>query len=63
MLAWQDMLRLGLFRLQMLPKDFWALTPFELTLMLGLGDGPAVLTREGLSDLMAAFPDEKDDQK
>ncbi len=61
MLAWADMLRLGLSQLRLTPQQFWALTPAELMLMLGLAPGAGALTRDGLADLMAAFPDvEKD---
>ena len=55
---WPGLLRLGLGRLHLRPGEFWALTPVELLLMLGLeaGDGP--LTRARLADLSAAFPDD-----
>lgn len=57
MLAWSDMLRLGLGHLRLRPDQFWALTPAELMMMLGLSPGHGALTRDGLSDLMAAYPD------
>lgn len=60
MLAWPQMLRLGLGQLRLRPADFWALTPAELLMMLGLGDGPATLTRDGLETLMDQFPDKKE---
>ncbi|MGV6839073.1 MAG: phage tail assembly chaperone [Planktomarina sp.] len=58
MLAWGDMLRLGLARLHLRPDQFWALTPAELMLMLGLDPSSGALSRDGLSDLMAQFPDD-----
>ena len=61
MLAWADMLRLGLGHLRLRPDQFWALTPAELMMMLGLTPGQGALSRDGLSDLMAAYPDIKKD--
>jgi uncharacterized phage protein (TIGR02216 family) len=40
------------------PWEFWALTPAELQLMLGEGDGTKPMGRERLTELMSAFPDE-----
>ncbi|MBT0957059.1 phage tail assembly chaperone [Alphaproteobacteria bacterium KMM 3653] len=54
---WAGLLRLGLGRLRLSPADFWALTPYELTLMLGLEPGDAPLTRARLDALTQAFPD------
>jgi len=62
MLAWGDMLRLGLHQLQLKPAEFWALTPVEFLMMLGLSDGPSALTRDGLTRLMAQFPDEEKEE-
>lgn len=59
MLAWGQMLRLGLHHLGLRPAEFWKLTPAELTVMLGLADGPAALTRAGLTSLMDQYPDEE----
>ncbi|MEQ3625339.1 MAG: rcc01693 family protein [Celeribacter sp.] len=60
-LDWPGLLRLGLTRLRLRPAEFWALSPVELLLMLGLAPGGGVtpLTRAGLSALEAAFPDER----
>lgn len=65
MLAWAEMLQLGLGRLRLHPRQFWALTPAELMMMLGMSPGQGALTRDGLSDLMARFPDteNKEQQK
>lgn len=40
------------------PRVFWALTPAELTLILGKGGGEAPLGRARLEELAAAFPDD-----
>jgi uncharacterized phage protein (TIGR02216 family) len=53
---------LGLHQLQLKPAEFWALTPVEFLMMLGLSDGPRALTRDGLSRLMAQFPDEEKEE-
>ena len=58
MLAWGDLLRLALQKLRLRPDEFWALTPAELALMLGLAGGSGSMTRESLQDLMARFPDD-----
>lgn len=55
---WPAMMRAGLGTLRLRPKDFWALTPAELRLMLGQGPENAPLQRAGLERLLAAFPDE-----
>ena len=39
------------------PDVFWALTPAELMLLAGAGRGPAPMTRAGLAELAARFPD------
>ncbi|MEM6308186.1 MAG: rcc01693 family protein [Pseudomonadota bacterium] len=64
MLAWAALLRLGLSQLRLRPDQFWALTPAELMLMLGVTPQATALTRDGLAVLMARFPDvEKDNEK
>lgn len=56
---WPRLMAAGLRGLGLRPAEFWALTPAELMLMLGVGgEGPA-LTRDRLEQLIAAFPDEK----
>ena len=42
------------------PIDFWRLTPAEFAFLMGRS-GRAPLTRAGLADLAAAFPDLKKD--
>lgn len=56
-LDWPAMLRAGLGGLGLRPAEFWALTPHELALMLGLDRAPAPLGRDRLRALMARFPD------
>ena len=43
------------------PVEFWRLTPAEFAFLIGRS-GQAPLTRAGLADLAAAFPDLKKDQ-
>ena len=57
MFAWAQMQRLALRQLRLKPWEFWALTPFEFLMMLGLDQGAAVMNRTQLSNLMDAFPD------
>lgn len=54
---WNFFIRLGLFELRLRPRDFWDLTPGELMLMAGGGYGPTQMTRAGLEQLAAQFPD------
>ena len=56
-LDWPGLLRAGLTRLRLKPAEFWALTPAELMLMLGLGGGAAPMARDWLDQLARAFPD------
>ena len=60
-LDWPGLLRAGLTRLRLKPAEFWALTPLELMLMLGLGQGgPAPMARSRLDELVRAFPDTRE---
>lgn len=55
---WRAMMRAGMQGLGLRPDEFWALTPAELLLMLGLNDGgPPALNRARLAELSAQFPD------
>ncbi len=54
---WPTLLRLGLRGLGLRPAQFWALTPAELLLMLGLDGAPAAMGRARLEELARAFPD------
>ncbi|MDO6731016.1 phage tail assembly chaperone [Marinovum sp. 2_MG-2023] len=55
---WPRLMTAGLRGLGLRPAEFWALTPAELMLMLGVGGGNAPLTRDRLDQLIAAFPDD-----
>lgn len=58
-LDWPGLIRAGLCGLRLRPAEFWALTPAELMLMLGLDDGGrAPMVRDRLDDLIRAFPDD-----
>ncbi len=57
---WPALMRLGLRGLGLAPGTFWALTPLELVIKLGLdGDGHAAMDRARLEELARAFPDRK----
>lgn len=58
-LDWAGLMRAGLQGLRLRPAEFWALTPAELALMLGVepGAGAGAMTRGALGELMARFPD------
>lgn len=53
------LLRACVGRLRMAPEAFWALSPNECALLLGLGEGRG-LGRAELAALMARHPDEKE---
>ncbi|GGE40613.1 rcc01693 family protein [Actibacterium pelagium] len=54
---WAALMRAGISGLRLRPSEFWALTPAELALMLGVGPGSAPLSRGRLEELARAFPD------
>lgn len=54
---WPGLMRAGMGRLGLLPDQFWALTPAELALMLGVEAGASGMTRERLEELAGRFPD------
>lgn len=56
---WPGLMRLGMVQLRLTPEVFWALTPAELMLLAGAEATPGVMTRAGLSALLARFPDER----
>lgn len=56
-LDWPGLMRAGIRGLGLRPTEFWALTPAELALMLGVEAGPAMMTRARLASLAARFPD------
>lgn len=55
---WQGLMRAGLGRLGLRPAEFWALTPVELMLMLGVGAAGAPMGRAGFEALARRHPDE-----
>lgn len=58
-LDWPGLMRAGIGGLGLDPDRFWALTPHELALMLGLGVAPAApMDRARLGELAAAWPDQ-----
>lgn len=56
-LDWPGLMRAGMRGLGLAPDQFWALTPAELALMLGVEQGTGAMTRSRLADLAARFPD------
>lgn len=56
-LDWTGLMRVGLRELRLHPDAFWALTPAELALMLGLDRAPAPMSRDRLADLARLYPD------
>jgi uncharacterized phage protein (TIGR02216 family) len=56
-IAWARLMQVGLGRLRLAPEVFWNLTPAEFMLMAGLGEGRSALSRAGLAELSARFPD------
>lgn len=59
---WAALMRAGLRGLGLRPRDFWALTPAELAMMLGQSRGMAPLSRDQLDQLLAAYPDQEGSQ-
>ncbi|WP_342075401.1 rcc01693 family protein [Yoonia sp. SS1-5] len=60
-LDWAGLMRSGLHGLRLTPAQFWALTPAELQLMLGLSPTAQPMGRDRLKSLLDAFPDEPKD--
>jgi len=54
---WPGLMRAGIVERGLLPREFWALTPAELMLMLGRGGMAAPMSRAGLAALAALYPD------
>lgn len=55
---WPGLMRTGLGRLGLRPAEFWALTPAELMLMLGVGASGAPMGRARFEALAQRHPDE-----
>ena len=60
-LDWPGLMQAGLCGLRLKPSEFWALTPAELQIMLGLNAGNAPMGRSRLDALSEAFPDKTED--
>lgn len=57
-LDWPGLMRAGITGLRLKPDEFWALTPAELALMLGIeGTAPHAMTRDRLAELAVLYPD------
>lgn len=56
-LDWPGLMRAGLSGLRLTPREFWALTPAELQMMLGQAGGDAPMGRSRLDALLKDFPD------
>lgn len=54
---WPNLLRAGLHDLRLRPADFWALTPAELQVMLGLDARLMPMGRSRLEELQQNYPD------
>ncbi len=60
---WAGLMRAGLRELRLCPRDFWALTPFELLLMLGREGGGTTMARARLEELARAYPDARPERQ
>ncbi|WP_323764903.1 rcc01693 family protein [Marinovum sp.] len=58
-ISWPRLMAAGMRGLGLRPAEFWALTPAELMLMLGVGGSGGALTRDRLEQLISAFPDDE----
>ncbi|MCX7299282.1 MAG: phage tail assembly chaperone [Rhodobacterales bacterium] len=56
-LDWLGLMRAGMLGLHLTPDRFWALTPIELLMMLGIGGTTPPMGRSRLEELARAFPD------
>ncbi len=56
-LDWPGLMRAGLHELRLPPREFWALTPAELVIMLGRDARSGAMGRAGLEELARRFPD------
>ncbi|MFD2175181.1 rcc01693 family protein [Rhodobacter lacus] len=56
-LDWAGLMRAGIGGLKLRPAEFWALTPAELALLLGVGTAPTPMSRATLAALSRRWPD------
>lgn len=61
-LDWPGLMRVGMRGLGLRPAEFWALTPAELALLLGVEGAARAMTRDKLSELAARYPDRAPDK-
>jgi uncharacterized phage protein (TIGR02216 family) len=54
---WSGLLKIALTGLRLTPAQFWALTPVELSLMLGTENVRPPIDRASLEALARRFPD------
>lgn len=54
---WPALMRAGFQGLGLSPEKFWALTPAEFQLLLGVTIAGASMDRARLDELVRAFPD------
>ncbi|MEM1074961.1 MAG: rcc01693 family protein [Pseudomonadota bacterium] len=59
-LDWSALQRAGLRHLRLTPEVFWALTPAELSVMLGHPEKTGPLLSDGLRALMDTYPDQSE---
>lgn len=59
---WAGLMRAGLHQLRLSPRDFWALTPAELQVMLGATGANAPMGRPQFDALLRDFPDQVKDE-
>ncbi len=57
---WPALLRAGVRGLRLRPAEFWALTPAEFRLMMGIDASSAPMGKTALDALARAYPDKKD---
>ena len=60
---WPGLMRAGMVGLRLRPAEFWALTPAELLLMLGLDAARPPMARARLEELARAYPDKGNDDE
>ena len=60
---WRGLMHAGLHQLRLNPADFWALTPAELQMMLGVQGGVAPMVRGQMEALLRDFPDMTKDKQ
>jgi uncharacterized phage protein (TIGR02216 family) len=58
-LDWPGLMRAGMTGLHLTPDRFWALTPADLMLMLGIGATTPPMGRSRLDELARAYPDQR----